>query len=91
MTYGDGSRSPRELTSSCSGFPPMVTLDIAAHEMAHGVTEYTSGLIYEHSSGGINEALSGELRRLEGTSVRALSSKKGPQEVEPVERWLSGL
>ncbi|GBF89960.1 peptidase [Raphidocelis subcapitata] len=58
MTYGDGSRSPRELSSSCKGFPPMVTLDIAAHEMAHGVTEYTSGLVYEHSSGGINEALS---------------------------------
>ena len=47
MTYGDGSRDPRRLNASCAGFPPMVTLDIAAHEMAHGVTEHTSGLIYE--------------------------------------------
>jgi hypothetical protein len=60
MTYGDGSRSGREMRTSCKGFPPMVTLDIAAHEMAHGVTEYTSGLIYEHSWGGINEGLSGK-------------------------------
>lgn len=47
MTYGDGSRDPRALNTSCKGFPPMVTLDITAHEMSHGVTEYTSGLIYE--------------------------------------------
>ena len=58
MTYGDGSRDPKLMTTSCSGFPPMVTLDIAAHELSHGVTEYTSGLIYQHSYGGINEALS---------------------------------
>jgi hypothetical protein len=59
MSYGDGSRDPRQLTTSCKGFPPMVTLDIAAHEIGHGVTEHTSGLIYERSYGGINEGLSG--------------------------------
>jgi len=59
MTYGDGSRDPKALTTSCKGFPPMVTLDITAHEMQHGVTEHTSGLIYQHSYGGINEGLSG--------------------------------
>ena len=47
MTYGDGSRDPKALNSSCKGFPPMVTLDITAHEMGHGVTEHTSGLVYE--------------------------------------------
>jgi Zn-dependent metalloprotease len=61
MTYGDGSRPATATTTSCKGFPPMVTLDITAHEMAHGVTEHTSGLVYQHSYGGINEGLSGGL------------------------------
>lgn len=46
MTYGDGSRNPKNI-SSCDGFPPLVALDITAHEMSHGVTEYTSGLLYQ--------------------------------------------
>jgi Zn-dependent metalloprotease len=32
--------------------------DIVAHEYTHGVTEYTSGLIYENHSGAINESFS---------------------------------
>ena len=28
------------------------------HELTHGVTEYTSGLIYENESGALNEAFS---------------------------------
>ncbi|MCX5771314.1 MAG: M4 family metallopeptidase, partial [Candidatus Hydrogenedentes bacterium] len=35
-----------------------VTDDVVAHEMTHGVTSYTSGLIYENQSGAINEAFS---------------------------------
>jgi bacillolysin len=33
-------------------------LDIVAHELSHGVTEFTSGLIYENESGALNEAFS---------------------------------
>ena len=33
-------------------------LDIVAHELTHGVTDYTSGLIYENESGALNEAFS---------------------------------
>ena len=33
-------------------------LDIIAHELSHGVTEYTSNLIYENESGALNEAFS---------------------------------
>ncbi|HXH05442.1 MAG TPA: M4 family metallopeptidase, partial [Vicinamibacterales bacterium] len=33
-------------------------LDIVAHELAHGVTEYTSRLIYRGESGALNEAFS---------------------------------
>ena len=47
MTYGDGDGT----TAS-----PLVTLDIAGHEITHGVTERTSGLIYSGESGGMNEA-----------------------------------
>ena len=33
-------------------------LDIIAHELAHGVTEYSSDLIYRNESGALNEAFS---------------------------------
>ncbi len=48
MTFGDGG----------STFYPLVSLDVTAHEVAHGVTEQNSGLIYSNQSGGINEAFS---------------------------------
>ncbi|WP_285567013.1 M4 family metallopeptidase [Streptomyces sp. NBC_01463] len=48
MTYGDGSGNASPLTS----------LDVAAHEMSHGVTSNTAGLIYSGESGGLNEATS---------------------------------
>jgi zinc metalloprotease ZmpA len=49
MTYGDGDGST---------FKTMISLDVAAHEMAHGVTSKTAGLIYTGESGGLNEATS---------------------------------
>ncbi|WP_406454987.1 M4 family metallopeptidase [Streptomyces sp. NBC_00876] len=48
MTYGDGSGNASPLTS----------LDVAAHEMSHGVTSNTAGLVYSGESGGLNEATS---------------------------------
>jgi Zn-dependent metalloprotease len=48
MTYGDGSGNANPLTE----------LDVAAHEMTHGVTENTANLTYSGESGGINEATS---------------------------------
>jgi len=33
-------------------------LDVTAHEMTHGVTENTAGLIYENQSGALNESFS---------------------------------
>ncbi len=46
MTYGDGNGKP------------LVSLDVAAHEMSHGVSEalVPGGLTYSGESGGINEA-----------------------------------
>lgn len=49
MTYGDG-QSPTYL--------PLVALDVAGHEMTHGVTARTAGLIYSGQSGGLNESMS---------------------------------
>ena len=37
---------------------PLVNLDIAGHELSHGVTSHTAGLIYSGESGAINEATS---------------------------------
>ncbi|WP_217548419.1 M4 family metallopeptidase [Streptomyces sp. GbtcB6] len=48
MTYGDGTSSTHALTS----------LDVAGHEMSHGVTSNTAGLNYTGESGGLNEATS---------------------------------
>ncbi|MGI5499420.1 M4 family metallopeptidase [Lentzea sp. CA-135723] len=48
MTYGDGAQNRNPLTS----------IDVAAHEMSHGVTSATAGLIYSGESGGLNEATS---------------------------------
>ncbi|WP_053846378.1 M4 family metallopeptidase [Streptomyces sp. NRRL B-24085] len=48
MTYGDGEGNVNPLTS----------LDVAGHEMSHGVTSNTAGLNYSGESGGLNEATS---------------------------------
>ncbi|WP_328994686.1 M4 family metallopeptidase [Kribbella sp. NBC_01245] len=50
MTYGDGDPA--------QGILPLVELDIAGHEMSHGVTSRTAGLRYSGESGGLNEATS---------------------------------
>lgn len=48
MTFGDGG----------SMLYPLTVLDVASHEISHGVTERNSNLAYELESGGINEAFS---------------------------------
>ncbi|NMM24209.1 MAG: M4 family metallopeptidase, partial [Phycicoccus sp.] len=48
MTYGDGAGNTH----------PLVELDVAGHEMSHGVTENTAKLAYTGDAGGLNEATS---------------------------------
>src|SRR5258706_1790795 len=36
----------------------MAADDVVGHELTHGVTQYTSGLIYSYQSGAINESFS---------------------------------
>lgn len=48
MSFGDGNRE----------YYPLVSLDIAGHEVTHGFTQQHSGLEYHDQSGGLNESLS---------------------------------
>lgn len=48
MTYGDGSGNNKPLTS----------IDVAAHEMTHGLTSVTGNMTYSGEPGGLNEATS---------------------------------
>ena len=47
MTYGDGS-----------SFKTLTALDVAGHEMTHGVTATSAKLNYSGESGGLNESMS---------------------------------
>ena len=56
MTYGDGDGR---------SYGPLTSLDVAGHEMSHGVTENSANLTYSGESGGLNESTSD----IFGTSV----------------------
>jgi Zn-dependent metalloprotease/uncharacterized protein YjdB len=51
MVYGDGSGLP-------SGFLPLTSLDVCAHEIGHGVCQFTANLAYNKESGAMNEGFS---------------------------------
>lgn len=64
MVYGDGL--PTNLTLSGQQWNFLAGgLDVVAHELTHGVTQFTSSLIYKNESGALNEAFSDMM----GTSV----------------------
>ncbi|MBU4539157.1 MAG: M4 family metallopeptidase [Weeksellaceae bacterium] len=48
MVYGDGA----------STFAPLTSLDVTAHELGHGICEYSANLVYSRESGALNEGLS---------------------------------
>jgi len=65
MTYGDGDGTT---------FSPLVTIDIVGHEMTHGVTERTAGLVYMGESGALNESISDVFGALLERDVRGESA-----------------
>ncbi len=49
MTYGDGDNNT---------FSALTAPDVVAHEMMHGVTDFSADLIYSYESGALNESFS---------------------------------
>ena len=77
VVYGDGNgTSFRELSGA---------LDVVAHELTHGVTEFTSNLIYLNESGALNEAFSDTM----GASVEFFAAAQGLDPTVPAD-WLVG-
>lgn len=70
MTYGDGNSSLSALT----------TLDIAGHEITHGVDQYTSNLVYQNESGALDESFADIFGNTVEASVKP----------DPVKNWLVG-
>lgn len=64
MSFGDGR-----------DFYPLVSLDVAGHEVTHGFTEQHSGLEYHDQSGALNESMSD----MAGQASRAYLLEKTPQ------------
>ena len=57
MIYGDGLPAGLTIGGQTVDFFS-AALDVVAHELTHGITEYTSNLIYQNESGALNEAFS---------------------------------
>ncbi|MEW6736079.1 MAG: M4 family metallopeptidase [Acidobacteriota bacterium] len=65
MSYGDGDGRT---------FSPLASIDVAGHEITHGLTERTAGLIYRGESGGLNEAISDIM----GTAIEWYTAQRNP-------------
>jgi len=76
MNYGDGDGITFNYFSSA--------LDVVAHELTHGVTNFTSSLIYLNESGALNEAFSDVV----GTSVEFFFEPAGTGRKRA--EWLNG-
>lgn len=64
VVFGDGDQQIfRELTS----------LDVVGHELTHGVTDFTSNLMYQNESGALNESFSDVI----GSSIEFYADVRG--------------
>lgn len=72
MVYGEGL--PSNFTAGGQRWNYLSgALDVVAHELTHGVTAYTSNLIYQNESGALNEAFSDMM----GTAVEFYYQQAG--------------
>ncbi len=78
MFYSDGTRNvgvdPNTggpTTPDPSGSNSLTAIDIIGHEMTHGVTAFSSGLVYDGEAGAINESTSDFM----GSMVEAYSTR----------------
>jgi Zn-dependent metalloprotease len=77
MTYGDGDGV---------NYFPLVCLDVVGHELTHGVTDYSSNLIYSNESGALNESFSD----IFGNAVEFFKENPGVESGFPNARWRVG-
>lgn len=78
MAYGDGDGKVfRPLSGG---------LDVVGHELTHGVTQYTSGLIYENESGALNESFSDMM----GNTVEFFGKQTGSETANVEPDWFIG-
>jgi bacillolysin len=83
MVYGEGL--PAGFTAGGQVWDYLSgALDIVAHELTHGVTDYSSGLIYENESGALNESFSDMM----GSAVEFFFQERGTGNLQA--DWLVG-
>lgn len=74
MYFGNGFPPQYSLTSTGQNWGYLAgSLDVVAHELTHGVTDSSSGLIYLNESGALNEAFSDIM----GTAVEFFHQSRG--------------
>lgn len=78
IALGDGDQS---------SFEELTSLDVVGHELTHGVTEFTSDLIYQGESGALNEAFSDMM----GSSMEFYAESQGLEPANTLSPdWLIG-
>ncbi|MCB0456818.1 MAG: M4 family metallopeptidase [Flavobacteriaceae bacterium] len=82
MSYGDGSC----VSEGCNGFDALTSIDVAAHEIGHAVTTFTSNLAYQRESGAMNEGFSD----IWGAAIEYYAKGTGPDNNPNDEVWLIG-
>ncbi len=68
--YWDGSLNEMHYGNGDQTYFPVISLEVVGHEISHGVTQYTAGLIYEGESGALNESFSD----IFGNTIRFLNA-----------------
>ncbi|WP_430410712.1 M4 family metallopeptidase [Kordia sp.] len=77
MSYGDGNGGNRDA---------FTCLDIVAHEIGHGVTQFANNLVYARESGALNEGYSD----LWGAAIEFRSKGNGDNLNPNIETWQIG-
>ena len=83
MSYGDGSSNG---TEGNGFFDALTSIDVAAHEIGHAVTEFTANLAYQRESGAMNEGFSD----IWGAAVEHFAKGNGNDAAPDASIWLIG-
>jgi Zn-dependent metalloprotease len=83
MSYGDGSSNGNEGNGY---FDALTSIDVAAHEIGHAVTEFTANLAYQRESGGMNEGFSD----IWGAAIEHFAKGNGNDLAPSASIWLIG-